>query len=218
MTRPVKTLLCFLTAAVLVLGAWLLEGAPVRSAAAICRRAERELLTADIQPVKTFRKEGDTLVLARAGDQALAFRYNAPQGVEAPHFGDRGVIAYWNSRFYALGPEAASAALTATAYRMTLDPQTREATIHHRQTFSYEGVSAGNGVWTFAVPMDGPHSLPRQCWDWYNWGQDLRLSSHRLMNGPVDVLLTLYRADGSVLTEIHTTMESRQFRFLLPTD
>ena len=103
MTRPVKTLISFLTAAALVLGAWMLEGAPVHTAAAICRRAERELLTADIQPIKTFRQEGDTLVLARVGEQALSFWYNAPQGVEAPQFGDEGVIVYRNNCFYALG-------------------------------------------------------------------------------------------------------------------
>ena len=216
MTRPVKTLLCFLTAAVLLVGAWLIEGAPVRTAAAICRRAERELLTEDIQPVRAFRKEGETLMLARAGEQMLSFRYNAPQGVEAPQFAEKGVIAYWNGRFYALGPEAASATITATAYQMTLDPRTREHTIHQQKTFSYEGVSAGEGVWTFTVPMDGPDSLPRQCWNWYTLEQDPHLSSRTLMNGPVDLTLTLYRDDGSVLTEIDATMESSQLRILLP--
>ena len=218
MTRPVKTLLSFLTAALLVLATWILLGAPVHTPGAICRRAERELLTADIQPVKAFRKEGDTLLLAWAGERPLAFRYNAPQGVEAPRFGEEAVTAYWNNCFYALGPEAESASITATAYRMSLDEASREATIHDQQTFFYEGVSAGEGVWTFAVPADGPDSLPSQCWDWYVWERDPRLSSRLLMNGPVDVVLTLYRADGSVLGEYHTTMESKQFRFLFPVD
>ena len=78
MRRPLKTLLCFLASTVLLLGFWLMEGAPVHNRAAICLRAQRELLTENIRPVKAIRKEGETLMLARAGEQYLSFRYNAP--------------------------------------------------------------------------------------------------------------------------------------------
>ena len=218
MRRPLKTMLCFLISAVLLLGFWLMEGAPVHNRAAICLRAQRELLTEDIRPVKAIRKEGETLMLARAGEQYLSFRYNAPQGVEEPRFGENGVIDYWNGRFYALGPEAASAAITATAYRMTMDPDSRQSTIHEQKTFTYDGISAGRGAWIFVVPMDGPDSLPALCWEWYTLEQGGHAAYRRLINGPVDVTLRLYGDDGAVLTELSSTMESRQFRVLHPVD
>ena len=122
------------------------------------------------------------------------------------------MIDYWNGRFYALGPEADSAAITATAYHTTMDPISRQTTIHEQKTFTYDRVSAGRGAWSFVVPMDGPDSLPARCWDWYTLEQGKNATHRTLFNGPVDVTLRLYGDDGTVLTELSSTMYKQSQR------
>lgn len=216
MTRKGNTLLCFLLSAAILLGTWAAIGAPVRSDRAICRRAEGELLTADITPVQSFRFGDETLMLARAGDLFLSFTYFPRDGVYRPQIRPDGVLEYRNNHAYFLGEAADAVTLTARPRQTwverpsSADPNTPPTVTYGAETsLTYEGVCAGDGVWTFAIPDQG-ESLQKLAGDWYLRREDPHILSRSHINGPIPVEVTLYDGDGAVLDTLEFTWQSQE--------